>query len=264
MHGAERMASDTEPDTSRKDAKGTTMKKNHLTPLRRDTHFENAVVGAGSRIEPDVTIGFRYHRKCGPARIGKHAMLRKGTIIYGDVEIGDYFQSGHYAIIRAKVRMGDCCTVCNHSTIEGIVRMGDGVRIMSHVYIPSRTRFGNHVFVGPGVTFLNARTPGREGKPATPRGATIADDVVIGGGCTILPGVTIGKRSFIAAGAVVTKDVPPGSLVMGVPGAARPLPAKLDRPNDKSLVIQPIDLWHPDMPDLDAATWPADWGKDPR
>lgn len=232
---------------------------NHLTPLEKEAHFDNAVVGAGSRIEPDVVVGFRYHADCGPARIGKHAMLRKGTLIYGDVEIGDHFQSGHYAVIRAKVRMGDYCTLCNHSTIEGIVLMGTGVRIMSHVYIPSRTRFGNHVFVGPGVSFLNARTPGREGTPTTPRGATIEDDVMIGGGCTILGGVTVGERSFIAAGAVVTKDVPPRSLVIGVPGEIRPLPEKLDRPNDQALVIQPIDLWHPDMPDLDAATWPQDW-----
>lgn len=232
----------------------------HFSPLAKETHFDNAVIGAGSRIEPDVLVGFRYHPDCGPARIGRHAMLRKGTLIYGDVRIGDHFQSGHYTVIRAKVRLGNYCTLCNQSTIEGIVRMGNGVRIMSHVYIPSRTRFGNHVFVGPGVTFLNARQPGREGTPTTPRGATVEDNVVIGGGCTILPGITIGAGSFIAAGAVVTRDVPPRRLVVGVPGTARPLPAKLDRPNDESLVLQPIDLWHPEMPDLAAATWPADWG----
>jgi acetyltransferase-like isoleucine patch superfamily enzyme len=235
------------------------MDTQHLSPLDKETHFDNAVVGAGSRIEPDVLVGFRYHPSCGPARIGKHAMLRKGTLIYGDVRIGDHFQSGHYTVIRAKVRMGNYCTVCNESTIEGIVRMGNGVRIMSHVYIPSRTWFGSRIFVGPGVTFLNARLPGREGAPTTPSGATIEDNVVIGGGCTILPGITIGEGSFIAAGAVVTKSVPPRSLVIGVPGQIRPLPPNLDRPNDESLVIQPIDLWHPAMPNLDAATWPAHW-----
>ena len=235
------------------------MDAQHLSPFDEETRFDNAVVGAGGRIEPDVTVGFRYHAQCGPARIGKNAMLRKGTFIYGDVRIGDHFQSGHYAVVRAKVRMGDYCTLCNQSTIEGIVRMGNGVRVMSHVYIPSRTWFGDHVFVGPGVTFLNARLPGREDRPTTPRGATIEDNVVIGGGCTILPGITIGEVSFIAAGAVVTRDVPPRSLVIGVPGEIRPLPPKLDRPNDESLVIQPIDLWHPAMPDLDAVSWPADW-----
>jgi serine acetyltransferase len=93
----------------------------------------------------------------------------------------------------------------------------------------------------------------------TPRGATIEDDVMIGGGCTIMAGVTIGERSFIAAGAVVTRDVPPRSLVCGVPGRIEPLPAELDRPNDRRLTQQPIDLWHPATRSLSDITWPEDW-----
>ena len=161
------------------------------------------------------------------------------------MRIGDYFQTGHYAVIRAKVRIGDYCTVFHHCTIEGIVRMGDGVRIMANTYIPSRTWIGDHVFIGPGVTILNDRIPGRHESPETPRGPTIEDDVMIGGGVTLLPGIRIGERSFIAAGAVVTKDVPARSFVEGVPGVIRPLPPALDRPNDRSLTIQPLDIWHP-------------------
>ena len=220
--------------------------------------FENAEIGEGTLIEPDVMVGFRYHKDCGPARIGKDGILRKGTIIYGDVSIGDYFQAGHYAVIRAKVEMGDYCTVSNHSTLEGLIRFGDGVRIMSHVYIPSRTWFGNNVFVGPGVTFLNDRQPGRYEIMPIPQGATIEDDVMIGGGCTIMPAVTIGERSFIAAGAVVTKNVPPRSLVVGVPGRIEPLPPKLDMPNNRRLTLQPLDFWHPLTPDLSTITWPKD------
>ncbi|NQU11646.1 hypothetical protein HQ590_12705 [bacterium] len=130
---------------------------------------------------------------------------------------------------------------------------------MSQVYIPSRTWFGNHVFVGPGVTFLNSRFPGRLPDVPCPRGATVEDEVMIGGGATILPGITIGARSFIAAGAVVTRDVPPRSLVRGCPGDIQPLPAKLDVPVDRQLTVQPFDLWHPRTPDLAALRWPADW-----
>lgn len=220
--------------------------------------FENAEIGEGTLVEPDVMVGFRYHKDCGPARVGKHGILRKGAIIYGDVTIGDYFQSGHYAVIRAKVEMGDYCTVLNHSTLEGLIRFGNGVRIMSHVYIPSRTWFGDNVFVGPGVTFLNDRLPGRVEIMTTPKGATIEDDVMIGGGCTIMPGVMIGERSFIAAGAVVTKDIPPRSFVVGVPGRIEPLPAKLDMPNNRRLTLQPIDLWHPGTLDLSASNWPKE------
>jgi len=228
-------------------------------PLNGLTKFDNAEVGAGSFIEPDVTVGFRYHEDCGPARIGKHCMLRKGTIIYGDVMIGDYFQSCHYAVIRAKVQMGDYCNVMNHSTLEGLIRMGDGVRIMSHVYVPSRTWFGDHVFVGPGVIFLNDRYPGRIEPDPSPMGATIEDHVMIGGGATVLSGITIGRQSFIAAGALVNRDVPAKSLVVGVPGRIEPLPSKLNKPNAEPLTVQPIDIWHPGGDDASHLEWPEHW-----
>jgi serine acetyltransferase len=72
--------------------------------------------------------------------------------------------------------------------------------------------------------------------------------------CTILPGITIGERSFIAAGALVTKDIPPRSFVRGVPGRIEPLPSNLDMPNNRRLTLQPTDLWHPLTPDLGAIT----------
>ncbi|MCH7735433.1 MAG: N-acetyltransferase, partial [Chloroflexi bacterium] len=131
----------------------------------------------------------------------------------GDVTVGDHFHAAHYVVVRAFVKMGDYCTMLNHATIEGIVRLGTGVRIMTNVYISSRTWVGDHVFIGPRATFLNGKYPGRRDEMRPPRGATVEDDVMIGGGATILPEITIGERSFIAAGAVVTKDVPPRSFV---------------------------------------------------
>lgn len=225
----------------------------------------SATIGPETIVEPGAIIGIQYHKDAGPARIGAHGILRSGTLIYGDVTLGDYFQSGHYTVIRAKVHAGNYCTVSNHSTLEGIVRLGDGVRIMSHVYVPSRTWFGNHVFVGPGVTFLNDRTPGRWGDKAhEPRGAIIEDDVVIGGGCTIMPGVRIGAGSFIAAGTLVTKDIPSGKLAKGRPARVEALPAALDRQNDRSLTVQPLDLWHPRSPDLQAWDFPPEWPPETR
>ena len=230
------------------------------TEATSDTsRFDNAIIGDGALIEPDVTVGFRFHSQCGPASIGKDCILRKGTLIYGDVTIGDHFQTGHYAVIRARVEIGDYCTVFNHATIEGIVRMGNGVRINTHSYVPSRTWIGDHVFIGPGVTFLNSRVPLRRHPTPTPRGATIEDDVMIGGGATILPEITIGERSFIAAGAVVTKDVPPRSFVIGVPGRISPLPEHLDMPNDREITMQPLDIWHPKTEYLGKNVWPDDW-----
>ena len=141
-----------------------------MSPTQSAHSFDNAIIGSNAQIDPDVTVGYRYHPECGPARIGDNCILHKGTVIYGDVTIGNHFHTVHYAVIRAMVKIGDFCTILNHSTIEGVVRMGNGVRIMSNVYIPSRTWFGDNVFVGPGVTFLNDRYPCRIEPPPTPRG----------------------------------------------------------------------------------------------
>ena len=223
------------------------------------SRFENATIGEGAFIDPDVTVGYRYHPECGDARIGKHCILHKGTVIYGDVTVGDHFHAAHYVVVRAFVKMGDYCTMLNPSTIEGIVRLGTGVRIMTNVYISSRSWVGDHVFIGPATTFLNGKYPGRRDELRPPRGATVEDDVMIGGGATILPEITIGERSFIAAGAVVTKDVPPRSFVAGVPGRISPLPDALDEPNHRSLTIQTREMWHPEGEFQGEALWPDYW-----
>jgi acetyltransferase-like isoleucine patch superfamily enzyme len=217
--------------------------------------FPNARIGEGTIIEPNVQVGFRYHPDCGRATVGVKSIIRMGTIIYGDVTLGRCFQSGHYAVIRARVTAGDNFALGNHSMLEGLMEIGDGVRIMARVYIPTRTRIGNHVFIGPGCTFLNDKLPGRLPKMKTPIGPTVEDEVMIGGGCTILPGVRIGKQSFIAAGTVVSKDIPPHSLAIGNPVRIKPLPEDLDRPNHRAMMEAELDLWHPEGPRPSDVCW---------
>lgn len=217
--------------------------------------FPNAEIGKGTVVEPHVQIGFRYHPDCGRAVVGAGSIIRLGTIIYGDVTVGRFFQSGHYAVIRARVRAGDHFALGHHSVLEGLIEIGDGVRMMTRVYVPSRTRIGNHVFIGPGCTFLNDKRPARTEVMQTPVGATVEDDVMIGGGCTILPGVRIGRQSFIAAGTVVSKDVPPHALAVGNPMQIKPLPTGLDRPNLRTLMEAELDLWHPEGPDPADVSW---------
>ena len=211
---------------------------------------KSARTGKGTIVEPGATVGFRYHPNAGHTIIGRFGIIRMGTIIYADVVFGDYLLTGHYAVIRARVNGGDYCAIGNHSTLEGYIELGTGVRIMSHVYIPSRTVIGNNVFIGPGTIFLNDKTPcrygSRDASVPVPKGPVIEDDVVIGGSCTINPGIRIGSRSFIASGTLVTKDIPPDSLAKGSPVRFEPIPETLRGENNRKLTQNPIDIWHPD------------------
>jgi acetyltransferase-like isoleucine patch superfamily enzyme len=199
-----------------------------------------AEIGAHAQIDPGVTLGYRYPGDSLPTRIGEHAIIRSGSIIYANTTIGHRFQCGHQVLIRGEVTIGDRCVVHHKCTLEGRLRIGNGVKIMAHVYVPSRTIIGDFVFIGPGTTFLNARLPMREG---TVQGPTIEDHVCIGGGVTLCPGVRIGRGSFIAAGAVVSRDVPPGMLAMGVPARYQPLPPSIPPENLLEQLLPQTDLF---------------------
>jgi acetyltransferase-like isoleucine patch superfamily enzyme len=216
-----------------------------------------ASIGEGTVVEPGADVGFKYHRDAGPAKLGKGGIIRRGTVIYGDTDLGDYFQTGHNAIIRARVRCGDYCTVLNNACIEGLVRMGSGCRLMSNCYLPTRSWLGDNVFFGPGVTVTNSRYPGRLPDLPSARGVTVEDDVMVGGGVTLLAGVRIGAGSFVAAGATVVASVPPNSFVRGF-GEVEPLPAHFDVASDPELNRSRLDLWHPAAESC-AIDWPDDW-----
>ena len=109
------------------------------------------------------------------------------------------------------------------------------------------------------MTFLNDKYPYRRDPAPTPRGATLEDDVMVGGGATIIPGVTIGERSFIGAGALVDKDIPPRSLVVGVPGRISPLPENMDCENTRAYTTFKHGLWDRRTEYQGGNQWPDDW-----
>ena len=94
--------------------------------------------------------------------------------------------------------------------------------MQSLVFVPTHTVIGNGVFLGPHAVLTNDRYP-PTGKPEL-RGPILEDRAVIGANTTILPGITIGKGAVVAAGAVVTADVPPRTMAVGVPARIRDLP----------------------------------------
>ena len=97
------------------------------------------------------------------------------------------------------------------------MRVGAHVRVQTGVYLTAFSTVEDHVFVGPGASTTNDDTMNRHG-PETPlRGAILRRACRLGGGTVLTPGVEIGEEAFVAAGAVVTRDVPPRAVAMGVP-----------------------------------------------
>jgi acetyltransferase-like isoleucine patch superfamily enzyme len=184
-------------------------------------------LGDGAQIFEPVTLGFPSRDRINESgftgsTIGDRAILRSGTIIYCDVSIGDDFSSGHNVLIREKTRIGDRVSIGTASIIEGRTTIGNDVNIQSLVYIPTNTMIGNHVFIGPNTVLTNDRyPPSRTGGLEGPR---LSDGAAIGANVTILPGVCIGEGALIAAGAIVTKDIPPHKLAIGAPAKIRELP----------------------------------------
>lgn len=114
--------------------------------------------------------------------------------------------------------IGDECFIGPFIEIQKGVKIGSGCRVQSHSFICTKVSIGNGVFIGHGVVFINDRHPPRFEEKYWEETA-VGDNVVIGSNATIMP-VRIGANSVIGAGAVVTKDVPEGSVVAGNPAKA--------------------------------------------
>ena len=129
------------------------------------------------------------------ARIGENTKIWNFVYVGDNTEIGNNVKIGSLSHIDYDVKIG------NNTLIEGLV------------YIPPLSRIGNNVFIGPSAALTNDPYP-PSGKLV---GVTIEDDVIIGSRAVIKAGVTVGRNSVVGMGAVVTKDVPPDTVVMGIP-----------------------------------------------
>lgn len=111
--------------------------------------------------------------------------------------------------------IGRDCMIGTFVEIQAGARVGDRTRIQSHSFICEMVTLGADCFVGHGVVFINDTEPPQTNRELW-RETVVEDGVSIGSNATILP-VRIGRGAMIGAGAVVTKDVPPGAVVAGVP-----------------------------------------------
>lgn len=133
------------------------------------------------------------------AKIGKNVRMWHFTYIGDGAEIGDNTKIGSLVHIDYDVKIGSDCK------IEGMV------------YIPPLTRIGDRVFVGPGAIFTNDPYPMSDKMV----GVVVEDDAIVCAGAVLRPGITVGARSVVGMGAVVTQDVPPDVVVYGNPAQVK-------------------------------------------
>lgn len=178
------------------------------------------ILGKDAKVDDGVKLGYLTGRKIKDhtLRIGDGACIRTGTVIYGGTTIGDGLATGHNVTIREENEIGDDFQVWNCTTIDYGCKIGSGVKIHCNCYIAQFTVIEDKAFMAPGVTIANDIHPGCEFSVNCMRGPHIEEGVEIGVNVTILPFVRIGAHSVIGSGAVINKDIPPGSVVVGNPG----------------------------------------------
>lgn len=150
--------------------------------------------------------------------IGANTSIGPNAIIYYDVDIGEHTLIGDGASIREQCRIGSRCVIGRHVTVNYAVRVGDHTKIMDHSWLAGNMTIGRSVFVSGGVLTTNDDALGMKGfQPDKIKGPTLEDGAMIGAGAILLPNIVIGRGAIVGAGSVVTKDVPPATVVMGVP-----------------------------------------------
>ena len=141
------------------------------------------------------------------------------SIVDEHVEIGEGTRIWHFCHIQSGARIGKSCSFGQNVNVSNNVRIGNGVKVQNNVSIYEGVELEDYVFCGPSCVFTNDRTP----RARFPKGSAgykktlVKHDASLGANCTIVCGHTIGEFAMIAAGAVVTRDVPAHALMAGTP-----------------------------------------------
>jgi acetyltransferase-like isoleucine patch superfamily enzyme len=153
-----------------------------------------------------------------PARLGEETIVSAGAIVFAGTQIGARVIVGDQACVRERVVLGDDVVVGRGALIENDTTVGALTKIQADAYITAYSTLEEHVFVAPCVVTTNDNFMGRtERRHKLRRGPTIRRGARIGSGAVLCPGVEIGEEAFVGAGAVVTRDVAPRTVVVGNP-----------------------------------------------
>ena len=174
----------------------------------------NAVLGKVPRLAR--TSSARYEN-LPPLRMGVRVTVCANAVVYAGSVLADEAIVGDQAQVRERTVVGPQTVIGRGSAIDNDVMIGARVKIQTNVYVTAFSVIEDDVFVGPGASTTNDDTMSRHDGSYALRGATLRRACRIGGSAVIVPGVEVGEEAFVAAGAVVTKDVPARAFMVGVP-----------------------------------------------
>jgi acetyltransferase-like isoleucine patch superfamily enzyme len=187
------------------------------------------IIGDGCVIENHAVLGKRPRlargsaaagQEIGHLELGERVTVCCGAVVLAGARIGDEAILGDQSFVRERSHVGRGSVIGRGSAVDNDVVVGERVRVQTGVYLTAFTVVEDDVFVGPGASTTNDDTMARHGAETPLRGATLRRGCRIGGSVVLTPGTEIGEEAFVAAGAVVTRDVPPRAVVMGVPAKA--------------------------------------------
>ncbi len=139
--------------------------------------------------------------------------LGKGTVVGENVKFGENVVVWNYVVIGNNTKIGDGVRIGSFCDIGKDVTLGKKCNVQAHVTISNGCILGDNVFIAPNSSLLNDKYP--VSSCLTP--PVLKDRVTVGGGVTVLPNVVLGEDCVVGGGSVVTRDVPAGKVVAGVP-----------------------------------------------
>jgi acetyltransferase-like isoleucine patch superfamily enzyme len=183
------------------------------------------VIGDGCTIEDQVVLG-KFPRlaagsssrgEFGRLELGARVTVCTGAVLLAGANIASEAIIGDQAFVRERSSVGAGSVIGRGSVVDNDVLIGTRVRVQTNVYLTAFSVIEDDVFVGPGATTSNDDTMARHGPDMQLRGAILRRACRVGAGAVLTPGVEVGEEAFVAAGAIVTRDVPARAVVMGAP-----------------------------------------------
>lgn len=216
---------------------------------------DNVILGDRTSIGSYCELGISTPLGDGsPLIIGDDSLIRSHSVFYESSLFGVKLMTGHHVTVRENTKAGDGFQIGTLCEIQGGCQVGNYVRFQSNVFVGKKTKIGNFVWVLPYVVLTNDPTP-----PSNQLiGCTIEDFAIVAAMAVILPGVTVGHHSLVAAHACVSKDVPPRMFVTGVPARVIGETKSIKRRDGSKDAAYPWTLhFHRGYPDEVVAKWKA-------